>query len=150
MLTLDPALPLTPEIKGDPVPPLLQLIYTITAPSGEANSWTQFWLRRFLNRYGYGRPVSILGSLTRKEEFRYNDFVLGEWRSLVARLLWEQEAAGSNPVSPTRERFIPPLRDFPQSVLQAPNSLKPCQNGQARRTMKIGRIYQIRFKMISA
>ena len=26
----------------------------------------------------------------------------GEWRSLVARLLWEQEVAGSNPVSPTR------------------------------------------------
>ncbi len=27
----------------------------------------------------------------------------GEWRSLVARLLWEQEVAGSNPVSPTRK-----------------------------------------------
>jgi DNA polymerase-3 subunit gamma/tau len=27
----------------------------------------------------------------------------GEWRSPVARLLWEQEVAGSNPVSPTRK-----------------------------------------------
>ena len=26
---------------------------------------------------------------------------VGEWRSLVARLLWEQDVAGSNPVSPT-------------------------------------------------
>jgi hypothetical protein len=25
----------------------------------------------------------------------------GEWRSLVAHLLWEQRVAGSNPVSPT-------------------------------------------------
>ena len=27
--------------------------------------------------------------------------VTGEWRSLVAHLLWEQRVAGSNPVSPT-------------------------------------------------
>lgn len=26
---------------------------------------------------------------------------VGEWRSPVARLLWEQDVAGSNPVSPT-------------------------------------------------
>ena len=28
---------------------------------------------------------------------------VGEWRSLVARLLWEQRVAGSNPVSPTND-----------------------------------------------
>ncbi len=28
---------------------------------------------------------------------------IGEWRSLVARLLWEQDVAGSNPVSPTNK-----------------------------------------------
>ena len=35
--------------------------------------------------------------------------VLGEWRSLVARLLWEQDAAGSNPVSPMRSKTSPQL-----------------------------------------
>ena len=33
----------------------------------------------------------------------------GEWRSLVARLLWEQDAAGSNPVSPMRSETSPQL-----------------------------------------
>lgn len=28
-------------------------------------------------------------------------FVVGEWRSLVAHLSWEQGVVGSNPVSPT-------------------------------------------------
>ena len=26
---------------------------------------------------------------------------IGEWRSLVARAVWDREVAGSNPVSPT-------------------------------------------------
>jgi hypothetical protein len=32
---------------------------------------------------------------------------VGEWRSLVAHLFWEQRVAGSNPVSPTI--FFPSL-----------------------------------------
>jgi hypothetical protein len=30
---------------------------------------------------------------------------IGAWRSLVARLLWEQEVGGSNPLAPTTLRF---------------------------------------------
>ena len=37
----------------------------------------------------------------------------GEWRSLVARLLWEQDAAGSNPVSPMRLKVSPQLTPPP-------------------------------------
>jgi hypothetical protein len=39
--------------------------------------------------------------LTGRRPRRYTNHVVGEWRSLVARLLREQEVAGSNPVSPT-------------------------------------------------
>ncbi len=31
----------------------------------------------------------------------YNYLDVGEWRSLVARMVWDHEAAGSSPVSPT-------------------------------------------------
>ena len=32
-----------------------------------------------------------------------NAVFLGVWRSLVARLLWEQDVGGSNPLTPTQE-----------------------------------------------
>ena len=35
--------------------------------------------------------ISVIKSLPR----------IGAWRSLVARLLWEQEVGGSNPLAPT-------------------------------------------------
>jgi hypothetical protein len=31
--------------------------------------------------------------------------IIGAWRSLEARLLWEQEVGGSNPLAPTSLRF---------------------------------------------
>jgi hypothetical protein len=39
--------------------------------------------------------------------FRDHSYILhiGAWRSLAARLLWEQEVGGSNPLAPTSLRF---------------------------------------------
>jgi hypothetical protein len=40
--------------------------------------------------------------IDRRESFGFNDLrTSGAWRSPVARLLWEQEVAGSNPVAPS-------------------------------------------------
>ncbi len=44
-------------------------------------------------------------------QFKYPPFCtnqVGAWRSLVARLLWEQDAGGSNPPAPTSK--FKPLR----------------------------------------
>ena len=41
-----------------------------------------------------------VGSAKRSNQLREN--IIGAWRSPVARLLWEQEVAGSNPAAPTR------------------------------------------------
>jgi hypothetical protein len=32
-------------------------------------------------------------------------FLIGAWRSLEARLLWEQEVGGSNPLAPTIKKI---------------------------------------------
>src|SRR4051794_41766016 len=44
----------------------------------------------------------------------------GAWRSLVARLLWEQEVAGSNPAAPMR-----PLADGHEDSLRSSDRAPP-------------------------
>ena len=52
---------------------------------------------------GRGGAPTVPKNASRAGHFCYNSPCLrvGTWRSLVARLLWEQDVAGSNPVVPT-------------------------------------------------
>ena len=53
----------------------------------------------FLQKFGFGTTFR----LDRKPFPHYNKWAIGVWRSLVSRLVRVQEAAGSNPATPTRE-----------------------------------------------
>jgi hypothetical protein len=48
--------------------------------------------------------------------------MIGEWRSLVAHLLWEQRVAGSNPVSPTTFSPLGQVEDCPATAAIASNA----------------------------
>jgi hypothetical protein len=62
-------------------------------------------MRRFAMRVSHRTASSFRLSrmATATELYRR---MLGEWRSLVAHLLWEQRVAGSNPVSPTIFQWV--------------------------------------------
>ena len=65
---------------------------------------------------GRGGAPAVPKNASRSGHFCYNSPCLrvGTWRSLVARLLWEQDVAGSNPVVPTSaDSFGEGLRPFP-------------------------------------
>ncbi len=74
-----------------------------------------------------------------RQRLRRNDKIrreFGVWRSLVAHLLWEQGAGGSNPLTPTTFRLVPTARVCPFCVRQhRPGSfwLQPKSANGARR-----------------
>ena len=56
------------------------------------------------NSPGITRAKYFLHRLDNKLLFQYNVVVIGVWRSLVSRLVRVQEASGSNPDTPTKNR----------------------------------------------
>ena len=65
-------------------------------------------------------------------------FIIGAWRSLEARLLWEQEVAGSNPAAPT----CPPCGWEPRTTPNRsgtadPQGIAPLQTRLTHRKVKV-------------
>ena len=77
------------------------------------------------------------------EKIEYNTLAIGVWRSLVSRLVRVQEAAGSNPATPTKSHYTIRagrnriyLRHFPANVHKAcPLMGRPCAIFTCRDTL---------------
>ena len=67
---------------------------------------------------------------------------LGAWRSLVARLLWEQEVPGSNPGAPIKPRPAPDVR-VKQATLPVDKTLMSSAPAVRRSTVRLFAVYAV-------